>query len=354
MRCILLRALIAGVSLVSASPISSQLATPTTCVADELLVLLRANAASARPFCRTYLGYDSASIVATVTPPAVTIVTTETRTTTHLATVTVTDIDTIFTTVIGTVVVETQTITISPPAKQRRQPLTAVSDYPAASISSACSCLNVRNCGKKATTTLPAATETSVASTVVIDTTETSTLTEVATTTLATTETSSATVVTVVIATPSTAPSGSRMVATTSSDEKYYLKSVPLEGSGDLLVVAQDASQAIDTFQLDDQGLLSFVSPDLNQQLVYPYFATIWWMNTDAKKLMFNTQDFIDNWDYLDWKNFQWVADSQTGADDRYGDANERFRLYPGYHLVGVGLNLSRKEKFPDMQSPDS
>ena len=260
---------------------------------------------------------------------------------------TVTNIDTIFTTVVETVVVQTQTITTTSAAslapsgvKLRRQPLTAVSDYPAASISSACSCLNVRrNCNKQGTTTIAAVTEISAASTVIIDTTETSTATDVATSTVQTTMTSSATATTIVIVTPSATPTGSRLVTTNEFGEKWYFKSVS-QVSGDLLVVTSDASQAIDTFQLDGQGQLSFISSDYNGQVVYPYFATLWFSNSDPKKLIFNTEEYIQNWDSMDWYGYQWVADSKTGALTATNAGN---LVYSQICLAGINNALEQE-----------
>jgi hypothetical protein len=275
-----------------------------------------------------------------------TVVATETRTATHLETVTVTNFDTVFTTIVETVVVETQTITTtsaamisSAPAKLRRQVLTAVSDYPAASISSACSCLNVRNCNKKGTTTLAAATETSVATTVTIDTTETSTATDVATTTIQTTVTSSATATTVVTAAPSVAPRGSRLVTIGESGEKRYFKSVVQEGSGDLIVITSDPSQAIDTFQFKD-GRLSYTSPTLNGQTVYPYFPTIWYSDATPKKLIFNTAEFIDDWMSFNWYHYEWVADANTGA---LKVTNAGVPVYSQLCLAGINMLLEEE-----------
>ncbi len=276
-----------------------------------------------------------------------TIIATETRTYTHLETVTTTEVYTVFTTVSQTVVVETQTITTTSIAsvpsdyKLRRQLLTAVSDYPAASISSACVCLKVRNCnnGKKGTTTLAAATETSVASTVVIDTTETSTATEAATTTVETTVTSPATATTVVNATPSAAPASSRLVFKNESGNKFYFKSIK-QTSGDMIVLAADASDAVDTFQLDNEGHLSFISADYNGQLVYPYFATLWFSNSDPTKLLFNTAEYIDNWDSEDWYHYQWVADPNTGALTVTNAGNT---VYSQLCLQGINENLEQE-----------
>ncbi|KAJ4294734.1 hypothetical protein N0V88_004968 [Collariella sp. IMI 366227] len=295
MRSTWLPALLAGIPLVASTlvlpdptpiPTTTSAATAPTCVADDLLRLLRVNGRKARPFCRGFLGLESTSIVVTVTPPAVTTVVTETITTNHLETPTITNVETILTTVIETVVVETQTITSTSVAtiitaararRLRRDALSAINDYPLASISSACSCLNDKMCGKKATATLPAATATSMAGTVTVDPTEIKTVTEVATTTVVTTVTSEITATSVVVVTPrpTTFPTGPfRLVSKNAKGEKIYFQRWKWGSDGDMLYSTKNATGSV-IFTLDAQRRLSFSSPDYPAP-VFSYMANDW------------------------------------------------------------------------------
>ena len=274
------------------------------------------------------------------------VLATETRTATHLETSTVTLlVDDVYTTDFETVVVETQTITstsivtsLAPSSlKLRRQLSTVVSDYPAASISSACSCLNVRPCNFKGTTTIAAATETSVA-TVTVDATETLTATEVATMTIPTTVTKAATATTVVTVTSLPKPVFNRIFTVDEQNKKWYFKKVA-QDAGDLIVAVEDPAEAIDTFQLA-HGLLSYVSSSYNVQVVFPYFATLWFSNNTPKKLIFNTAEYIDEWQSGDWYHYQWVIDAQTGALTATNAGNP---VFSQMCLAGINMQLEQE-----------
>ncbi|KAL2132701.1 hypothetical protein VTI74DRAFT_3464 [Chaetomium olivicolor] len=309
MRSAFFSALLAGI------PLAVTAAAPT-CVADDLLQLLRVNAREARPFCRRYLGLESTSIVATVTPPAVTVVATETITSTHLQTLTVTNVETVQTTVFKTVVVETRTITSTSAAvstmapararRLRRDALSAISDYPAESISSACSCLRVAKCGKIATATLPPVTETSVAGTVTLDATQTATATELATATVATTVTSSATATSVVVVgppAPTTLPVRPFRLWTTRADgQKIYFRYFKWFSIGDVLYSTTNAANAV-TFSFDSTRRLEFSSSSWNNGDNVEAFMFSGWFgaSTDntAYNFFFNTPMTVDQMQYV-------------------------------------------------------
>ncbi len=221
---------------------------------------------------------------------------------------------------VETTVVETQTLTstsivtsLAPTDyKRRRQLSTAVSDYPAESISSACSCLNVRPCKFKGTTTIAAATETSVA-TVTVDATETSTTTDLVTLTVPTTVTTSVTATTVVTVSALPKPVYSRLFTLDEQNKKWYFKKIA-QDIGDVIVATDNVAEAINTFQLSDQGLLSYISSSYNGQVVFPFFATLWFSDRTPKKLIFNTAEYIDEWVGGNWYHYQWIVDGQTSA----------------------------------------
>lgn len=232
---------------------------------------------------------------------------TETITLTHLETLTITNLETTFTTVIETVVVKIQTITSTSAAavntvararRLRRDALSAINDYPPTSISSACSCVNVKMCDKKATATLPAATETSVAGTVTVDASEIETATEVATTTVVTTVTSEATVTSVVVVTPrpTTFPTGPfRLVSKNAKGEKIYFQRLKSGSGGDMLYSTKNAAGSV-IFGFDAQRRLSFISPDYPAP-VFPYMVNNWFPVGVAAGYIFfsNTEANLSN-----------------------------------------------------------
>ncbi len=220
----------------------------------------------------------------------------------------------------------------------RRQLSTAVSDYPAESISSACSCLNIRPCNRKGTTTIAAATETSVA-TFTVDATETLTATDMTTMTVPTTVTTAVTATTVVTVTSLPKPVYNRLWTKDEAGKKWYFKKIA-QDVGDLIVATEDPAEAIDTFVLSDQGLLSYVSSSYNGQVVFPFFTPLWFSDRTPKKLIFNTAEYIDNWDSLDWFHYQWIIDSQTGALTATNAGNP---VFSQMCLAGINQELEQE-----------
>ncbi|KAL2131689.1 hypothetical protein VTI74DRAFT_4732 [Chaetomium olivicolor] len=246
-------------------------------------------------------------------------------TATHVQTVTVTNVETAITTVFDIIMVETQTVTnTAPPVSSkaaeklgrfRRDALSAIDNYPAASVSSACSCLSVRACGRRATTAA-APTETSV-NTVTVDATKTETATALATTTLATTVTSSTTATTTVVVEPSggsTLPTDPFLLTVTDSTGKtgYFRQraSPPSSNLGEIVYTTADAAEAIQ-FYIDADGFLSYKSPYFNNEPVSAYFGNTWFLlDTTTYRALFTTQAGL----LSDSTFFHWTVDPETGA----------------------------------------
>jgi hypothetical protein len=258
------------------------------------------------------------------------VVATETLTSTHLATVTVTNVETTLTTVVETVVVETRTVTsTSAPVvtsmaplkrKLRRDALSTIGDYPADSISSACRCLNVAKCVKNGTATAPAATQTFVGGTVTVDTTETATATALATTTVVTTVTSSATATSVVFVTPSPGPTFPtevfRLVLRSPAGGQWYLKrTVPGFGGMDPMASTTTNAAEADTFTLDAQGRLTYHEHIEHNEQLYAYFMRGWLIDDSSSgvsdyPVLFTTLSAIQMGSHTP---YQFTVDWDTG-----------------------------------------
>ncbi|KAK3324501.1 hypothetical protein B0T19DRAFT_231458 [Cercophora scortea] len=288
-----------------------------TCVSDDLLQLLKspANKPDAKAFCRAYLGLVSTTAVETVTPSAVTELATETLTLTHLTSVTLTDISTTIQTATETVVVTT--ITHTQGALKARitsasngEILSGIlsSSYSADQLSSACSCLKLRKCRKKATATAAGSTET-VVSTATVDATSTETATTLATVTLATTVTEPATAVETVAPPGPTLPTKAFRIVLNNGGTKSYFKRTPYV-LGDLLYQVTDVSQAA-VFTIDAESRLTFSSPSYTSP-VYAFYGSAFYTQATAGYVFpFNTLTYIGA--YSGGTTYKWNIDYETG-----------------------------------------
>lgn len=168
------------------------------------------------------------------------------------------------------------------------------SNYPETQIHSACACLTIPMCFKKATMTIAASTETS-AETFTVDATSTATETALATTTEGTTVTESATATTFVAPPAPTLPTADfRIVTTDASGNKMYFKRTPYV-LGDLMYQTPDVAEAL-TFQVDAQRRLAINSPAYPSGPAYPFFGSSWWSSSAAKVVPFNLASYSSSY----------------------------------------------------------
>ncbi|KAK3687853.1 hypothetical protein B0T22DRAFT_489666 [Podospora appendiculata] len=291
-----------------------------TCVSDDLLQLLKtpANKPDAKAFCRAYLGLVSTTTVETVTPSAVTELATETLTLTQLTSVTITDLSTTIQTATETVVVSTITYTqaavkarvTSVASLSNAEILSGIlySSYSADQLSSACSCLKLRKCRKKATATAAGSTET-VVSTATVDATSTATVTTLATVTLATTVTEPATATETVAPPAPTLPTKPFRIALNVGGVKSYFKRTAYV-LGDLIYQVPDASQAA-VFTIDAQSRLTFTSPGYTSPVYAFYGSAFFTQASSGYVLPFNTLSYITA--YTGGTTYKWNIDYATG-----------------------------------------
>jgi hypothetical protein len=312
----LFSALLAAASGVSA--IQSAPAPVPSCVTDEPLALLKGNEKGAFPLCREYFDISASHIVdvSTVTPVASTYLSTETITITDIESTITLDVSTTVVTSFETTIVSTFTYTEpaqTPPAKLKRRNVASLSSalgtYAPASVSSACSCLNVSRCHKRSesTTTLDASTFTSIAtSTDVVSSTTTITQFYTATSVTATTES----IVTSTTITALPEPTLFHLVTTLAGEDQYY-KSTPWGGGivWDLVYPSPGTVGAV-PFQFNDLGQLTM--PSISQgSTVFAAQGTEWFASPyDSFWFIFRTpaahqQD--------GWVSYQYEVDT---ADD--------------------------------------
>lgn len=304
---VLLVTLFAGAQLAVSAALPSFNSGPDTCLPDDLLRFVRSHRRDAAPFCRDFLNMGNVVETTVLVTETVTIthstLTTETNTVTSISTSI--EIDLSITTVTSTSVsVPGVTVTV----KARNAPAAAngnafwqsmMASHPPASLSSACKCLTVPMCIKKAkTTTTMTTTE---------DVTETQTTTTETTTVVGTVVTSIAVSTTTEIVIPTYPTRPFRMYWVDDVGDRQYLDRRDWV-QGDVVVSTSDASLA-EIFVVDAEQHLFYADGFSTGTVVYAFYGPTYFDDSLAKVVYFNTAVFISSGGFL---YHEWTVDLDT------------------------------------------
>ncbi|KAK3345885.1 hypothetical protein B0T25DRAFT_611865 [Lasiosphaeria hispida] len=313
MRPVFLSALFVGVRLVAGAPRAAPTVHPElvargflgprgVCEPDDLVRELRnrANRAEATPLCRSLLEIElSTSVVATVSKPQVFVFATETVTETRVEAATITEVGTVRSTATETVVVTTITKTHQVEAARDINARTVLSEslfqnYPETQIISACACISIPLCFKKATKTIGGLTETLSTATGTVYETSTATETAFSTTTEVSTTTESATATaTVAPPAPRLATRPFRITSLNTAGGVTYFSRIEGPAIGDAIYQTTDIGEAT-VFVIDAEGRLTMNSPAFPSGVSIMYYSTEWhWAENSAHLGRFNLDSFI-------------------------------------------------------------
>ncbi|KAK4446312.1 hypothetical protein QBC34DRAFT_470119 [Podospora aff. communis PSN243] len=330
MRFLFFPALLVGVPFAAGAPRAAPTVHPElvargflgprgVCESDDLLRDLRkpSNKAQATPFCRSLLASELAtSTVATVTASNEYVTATEVVTSTRVESATITSIETFLSTATSTITVSTLTEFEQwhMPGARDVDPYVALSEslfqnYPETQIISACACISIPICYRKATKTIAGLTETLSTATSFVYETSTATTTTFTTTTDISTATESATATTTLP--PSPSETSFRIRTLNAAGQVAYMKRSYHNAIGNVFYQTTDVTQAA-LFVTDSLGRLTIDSPQYSD-VALMYTSTQWnWNAGTFNAVAFKPASMVDTTSQLSY----WAmdVDGETGA----------------------------------------